>query len=246
MGARIMDCAWAEAMCRLNIHPSDIEYKALPNDVYKAIPTGWPPDSEIYADIPSWSAVNTGNIFESYATCGFLKANKETRSALKSIRWAAILAEPRAARALARYCRARGREKDIPSDILEEKEAPYINLGDQPFPPSDEEEEDPHQGKREVKAMATAAAGAAIAAVGAAKAAPKKAPLAPPAIQGAHPKKPLPPVPTRADTQIPQARKEDEHPNSDAQWGTRSCPHRDVRYAPNRQGEGQWPQASEE
>jgi DNA-binding CsgD family transcriptional regulator len=123
---------------------------------------GWPPSSEIYADIPSWSAVNTGNIFESYATCVFLKANREARSALRSILWAAILAEPRAARQLARHCKSKGRDRDIPSDILEVKETPYINLGDEPFPPSEEEEEeDPNRGTREAKAMAAAAVAAA-------------------------------------------------------------------------------------
>ena len=79
LGAWLMDCAWTEAMCRLNIQAPDIEYKALPNDVYKAIPVEWPPSSEIYADIPSWNAVNTGNIFETYATCVFLKADTEAR-----------------------------------------------------------------------------------------------------------------------------------------------------------------------
>ena len=34
LGAWIMDCAWAEAMCRLDIHAADIDYKALPNEVY--------------------------------------------------------------------------------------------------------------------------------------------------------------------------------------------------------------------
>ena len=38
LGAWVMDCAWAEAMCRLSIHAADIDYKAVPNDVYTAIP----------------------------------------------------------------------------------------------------------------------------------------------------------------------------------------------------------------
>ena len=61
LGAWIMDCAWTEAMCRLNIHATDIDYKAVPNEVYTAIPMGWPPSAEIYADIPNRSPVNTGN-----------------------------------------------------------------------------------------------------------------------------------------------------------------------------------------
>ena len=97
-----MDCAWTEALCRVHIQATDIEYKALPNDVYKAIPAERPPGSEIFADAPSWSAVNTGDIFETYATCVFLDADKEARETLRSILWAALLADPRAGRALAK------------------------------------------------------------------------------------------------------------------------------------------------
>ena len=106
----------------------------------------WPPYSETHADVTSWAAVNVGNVFETYATCVFLKANKGTRSALRSILWAAILAEPRAASLLAKHCKSRGRVEDIPSNLLDPKETPYVNLGDNLFPPSDDEQDDPSQG----------------------------------------------------------------------------------------------------
>ena len=99
LGAWIMDCAWAEAMCRLNIYASGIEYKALPNDVYKAIPVEWPPSTVTHADIPDWSAVNTGNIFETYATCIFLMGGPQARKLLRSLVWATLVADPRAAKA---------------------------------------------------------------------------------------------------------------------------------------------------
>ena len=156
--------------------PLNIEYKALPSEVYKAIPTKWPPYTEIHADVPSWAAVNVGNIYETYATCVFLKANKGTRSALRSILWAAILAEPRAAAVLAKHCKSRGRVEDTPSNLLDAKETPYVNLGDDLFPPSDDEQDDPRQGKRKAKAMAAAAAGATSAVEEAAKTVPKKEP----------------------------------------------------------------------
>ena len=98
-----------------------------------------------------------GNIFESYATCIFLKAGKGARSALRSILWAAILAEPRAAAAFARHCKARGRVEDIPSDLLEAKETPYVNLEDDPFPPSEEEQDDPTQSRREANTVGASA-----------------------------------------------------------------------------------------
>ena len=119
----------------------------------------WPAYTEIHADITNWAPGNVGNVFETYATCVFLEANKETRTRLRSLLWAAMLAEPRAAALLAMNCKARGRAEDIPRSSLEAKVTPYVNLGDNLFPPSGEEQDDPSQGKREAKASAASADG---------------------------------------------------------------------------------------
>ena len=134
-------------MVRLRVHHQDIEYKAVPNDVYKATPMKWPQYTEIHADIANWAPPNVGNVFETYATCVFLEANKETRTRLRSLLWAAILAEPRAAALLAMSCKAGGRTEDIPRGLLDAKATPHVNLGDDLFPPSDDEQDDPSQGK---------------------------------------------------------------------------------------------------
>ena len=141
-------------MCRLSIQASDIEHKALPNDVCNAIPVEWPPSTELYADIPNWSAGYTGNIFETYATCIFPMGGPQARKLLRSLLWATLLADPRAAKALARHCKAKGRVKGIPPSALDGKETQLINLSEQPIPPSEDEEEGP-RGKREAVAIAT-------------------------------------------------------------------------------------------
>ena len=152
MGERIMDCAWTEALTRLEIDPKSTEFKSLPDEIYWAIPLAWPSHSETHTDLPNWNAAITGNILETYATCTFLKANQKTRATLRSILWAAILAEPRAARALAMHCIARGREEDIPNHFLAYQAPTWINLGSDPFPPSEEEiEESPQDLRRENK-----------------------------------------------------------------------------------------------
>ena len=153
LGEMILDCAWTEAMVRLEIDPSNTGLKALPSEIYWNIHIAWTPRIEAYEDIPDWNADTVANIIEAYATCTFLRANKGTRTDLRSILWAAILAEPRTAQALAKYCQDRGRQKDIPSHLLGNSapgsSAPWINLGDNPFPHSEEEQEEPPRGNKE-------------------------------------------------------------------------------------------------
>jgi hypothetical protein len=41
-GAWLMDAIWTEMRCVLNLSREDVEYVAVPNEVYKAIPVTWP------------------------------------------------------------------------------------------------------------------------------------------------------------------------------------------------------------
>ena len=100
------------------------------------------------------------------------------------------MAETRDAEAFAIHCKAKGRTADIPSNLFDAREIPYINLDEDPFPPSEEEQEDPSSTTTTARAMATAAAGAASATEGAAKTIIKKAPpTAPPVNPATQPKK---------------------------------------------------------
>ena len=43
-GAWLMDAIWTEMRCVLNVSREDVEYVAVPNEAYKAIPITWPPN----------------------------------------------------------------------------------------------------------------------------------------------------------------------------------------------------------
>ena len=91
---------------------------------------------------------------------------------------------------------------DISPVALEGTETPFINLSEQPFPPSEDEEEEP-RGKREAVAIATAAAAAAAAEATKARKepTPKPTPTAPPVNTGTRAKKPPPPLPAGLEEQ---------------------------------------------
>ena len=58
-----MDAIWTEMRCVLNISREDVEYVAVPNEAYKAIPITWPPNS----GLEGWNEENAGNIWEAWA-----------------------------------------------------------------------------------------------------------------------------------------------------------------------------------
>jgi hypothetical protein len=72
-GAWLMDAIWTEMRCTLNLTREDVEYVAVPNEVYKAIPVTWPANSGLEA----WNEESTGNVWEAWAGTLWLTQQRE-------------------------------------------------------------------------------------------------------------------------------------------------------------------------
>ena len=75
LGVWLMGRAWSEIEFRLGVLKHDIQYVALPNETHKAAPMTWPKATSSADDVACWSAVNVGNLVETYATCAFLEGD---------------------------------------------------------------------------------------------------------------------------------------------------------------------------
>jgi hypothetical protein len=71
-GAWLMDAIYTEVRCTINISRPDVEYVAVPNEAYKAVPVEWP---ETWG-LEGWNAENTGNIWEAWAGTLWLNHQK--------------------------------------------------------------------------------------------------------------------------------------------------------------------------
>ena len=98
-GAWLMDAIWTEMRCVLNLSREDVEYVAVPNEAYKAIPVTWPPNT----GLEGWNDENTGNIWEAWAGTLWLCHQKDGVPHIKRLIFCALNACSETKIPLARY-----------------------------------------------------------------------------------------------------------------------------------------------
>ena len=98
-GAWLMDGMWTELRCVLNISREDVEYVAVPNESYKAIPVTWPEGM----GIEGWNEENTGNIWEAWAGTLWLFHQREATCTIRRLIFCALMAGGDTKIPLARY-----------------------------------------------------------------------------------------------------------------------------------------------
>jgi hypothetical protein len=105
-GAWLMDALYTEARCAINISREDVEYVAVPNEAYKAIPVTWPEDS----GLEGWNEENTGNIWEAWAGTLWLHHQKTGLSSIRRLVFCALMTGGDAKIPLSKYLMENGKE----------------------------------------------------------------------------------------------------------------------------------------
>jgi hypothetical protein len=105
-GAWLMDAIWTEMRCALNISREDVEYVAVPNEAYKAIPVTWPEGK----GLEGWNEENTGNIWEAWAGTLWLLHQKTGVNTIRRLIFCALMTGGDTKIPLSKYLMENGRE----------------------------------------------------------------------------------------------------------------------------------------
>jgi hypothetical protein len=153
-GAWLMDAIYTEARCIINISREDVEYVAVPNEAYKAIPVTWPEDLAL----EGWNEENTGNIWEAWAGTLWLHHQKEGLSSIRRLVFCALMAGGDTKIPLAKYLMEKDREEwvDTATKIKIQSLLSWNPAEDAPGfgETSEEEESEEEQRRREVSLRA--------------------------------------------------------------------------------------------